>query len=473
MRLPSVTMGGTANADKKDERAPGFADVLRTRVFAVLYGAETLSIVGDQLARVALSVLVYRQTGSAAATAITYAATFLPAIIGGAVLAGVGDRFPRRAVMVGCDLLRAALFAGMAVPAVPLAGLIAMLVVAVFLGPAFSASEVSYLATALGTDRFRVGNGLRMITSQAAQVGGFAVGGVLVAVLNPQGALAVNAATFVGSALVVGLALPGQPAAAASPSAAAPAATAGAAAPASTWSMWRDRRLRALVALSTLAGFFVVPEGLAVPFSGEVHATTVQAGLLLAAIPLGGALGAGLLVRAVPARYRRAIAHAMAVGCGLPLAATVLIPHWSAAMGLWLLSGVFAAYQVEVMTSVVQAVPDAHRARLVSVVGAALLSAQGIGLVVFGEVARLTNSAEAIALAGAIGSALALVLVLGPLRRRSQHRATHRRVRPATSRPAVPRLDISPLGAPAPSSAGTRKPTGTALFETTHESKAS
>ena len=40
---------------------------------------------GDQLARVALSVLVFARTDSAALTGLTYALTFVPAFIGGAL----------------------------------------------------------------------------------------------------------------------------------------------------------------------------------------------------------------------------------------------------------------------------------------------------------------------------------------------------------------------------------------------------
>ncbi|MDT4928045.1 MAG: hypothetical protein QOF92_912, partial [Pseudonocardiales bacterium] len=58
-----------ANEAEQGEPPTGFADVLRIRAFVVLYAAEMQSIAGDQLARVALSVLVFDETGSALATA--------------------------------------------------------------------------------------------------------------------------------------------------------------------------------------------------------------------------------------------------------------------------------------------------------------------------------------------------------------------------------------------------------------------
>src|SRR4051794_9572143 len=85
--------------------------VLAVPGFRALWLAELLSVAGDQLARVALAVLVFGRTGSASWSALTYALTFLPALFGGVLLGGLADRFPRRRVMVVADLARAWLVA--------------------------------------------------------------------------------------------------------------------------------------------------------------------------------------------------------------------------------------------------------------------------------------------------------------------------------------------------------------------------
>lgn len=408
-------------------RAPGFRDVLRERTFVVPYLAEMQSIAGDQLARVALSVLVYDQTGSSPATAATYAATLLPALLGGLWLGGLGDRFPRKWVMVVIDLVRAACFVAMAVGSTPLLAIVGLLVVAVFLGPAFSSSEVSYLAANLAPERFRVGNALRLVTIQAAQVVGFAVGGALVVALHPRNALLVNSATFVLSALLVGLFVPaGRSGAqrADGVSEADPSAK-GATEDPPFPGLWRHRRLRSLVLLCALIGFFMVPEGLAVPFGRSVGASTGRIGLLLAAGAIGGAVGAALLVRSRPAD-RAGRANRMAVGCGVPLVVSGLAPSWPLAMACWLISGGLAAYLVETMTEVVQAIPDSSRARLVGTLGSIILGAQGVGMVLFGAASGVVSVGHAIGAAGLLGTVGALVLVLGPLRASDEPRADPR-----------------------------------------------
>jgi MFS family permease len=80
-----------------------------------------LSVAGDQLARVALTILVFNVTHSALLAAVTFAVSIVPTFLGGLLLSGLADRFPRRTVMIACDLARAALVAVMAVPGMPLA----------------------------------------------------------------------------------------------------------------------------------------------------------------------------------------------------------------------------------------------------------------------------------------------------------------------------------------------------------------
>ena len=78
----------------------GFAAALANREFRTLWAAEAQSVVGDQLAKVALAVVVYSRTGSAGLTALSYAAMLLPALVTGPLMSGLADAYPRRTVMI-------------------------------------------------------------------------------------------------------------------------------------------------------------------------------------------------------------------------------------------------------------------------------------------------------------------------------------------------------------------------------------
>jgi MFS family permease len=124
-----------------------FGDVFAVREFRALWLSQILSAGGDRLALVALALLIYDRTRSPLLAAIAYAAGTLPYLIGALFLSGMADRFPRREVMVTCDVVRAALVAAMLVPRMPLDVLIALLYVVTAFQPPFDAARSAILGT--------------------------------------------------------------------------------------------------------------------------------------------------------------------------------------------------------------------------------------------------------------------------------------------------------------------------------------
>jgi predicted MFS family arabinose efflux permease len=103
--------------------------------------------------------------------------TYLPAAIGGVLFAGLADRYPRRRVMVACDVARCGLLAAMAVPGVPLPVVAILLVAATGVGAVFKAAEPVLIADLISGEPYAAAVGLRATTFQVGQLVGFAVGG--------------------------------------------------------------------------------------------------------------------------------------------------------------------------------------------------------------------------------------------------------------------------------------------------------
>jgi MFS family permease len=189
------------------QRAATFHEVFQVAEFRALFAAHLLSLLGDQLAKVALAVLVYSRTSSPLLTAASNALGYLPWLVGGPLLATVADLLPRRRVMVACDLAWCLLVLGMAAAVerlpVLLLLLLLLLVLVGLLAPPFEAARAATVPDVLRDERYVVGTSVGNMVSQSSQVLGFAVGGVLVAVVSARGALALNAATFLGSAVLV------------------------------------------------------------------------------------------------------------------------------------------------------------------------------------------------------------------------------------------------------------------------------
>ncbi|WP_031084022.1 MFS transporter, partial [Streptomyces sp. NRRL WC-3549] len=291
---------------KPDEISPDSKDakgdnLIRLSEFRTLWTAYAQSVLGDQLARVALSLLVFERTESAGWTAATYALTTLPALLSGVLLSGLADRFPRRTVMVWCDLVRAVIVGLMALPGTPLLLLAGLLVLAQLAEAPFGAAQGALLPSVLGAGRYERGQRVMLITHQAGQLIGFAGGGVLVVWLGSHVSLGLNALTFLLSATLIRFGVKARPVEGVGTgqkrvhlqvrSAVA--------------LIWADPRLRSLVALGWLAGFVMLPEGLAAPFAQEAGGGGASVGLLLAAHPAGMVVGAALLGRAAVGDDRR------------------------------------------------------------------------------------------------------------------------------------------------------------------------
>lgn len=387
-----------------------FRDVFAVGEFRAMFAAQVLSVAGDQLARVALAVLVFGRTGSAGLAALTYALTFLPDLVGGPLLSGLADRLPRRRLMVACDLGRAVLLVLMAVPGTPLLLLGALLVAMQLLNSPFSAARAALLAVILAGDRYVIGSAIANITNQVAQLVGFATGGVLVAAVGPVRGLLVDAATFAASALLVRLGVRERSAPEAGRSGVRPAWWRSLRAGASL--VGTDRRLRALVALACISGFYVMVEGLAVPYADSIGGGAAAAGLLLAANPAGTVVGMVVLTRWVPPETRLRWLGPLAVAACVPLLACAARPGLLATAGLWALSGVFSAFQVPANAAFMQAVPDAQRGQAFGLAVTALQTAQGAGILLGGAAADHWPPATVVAAAGMLGVVAAIVAAM-------------------------------------------------------------
>jgi len=397
---------GAGVAPPAEQRAVQFRQILRVREFRWLWLADMQSGVGDQLARVALSVLVFTETGSGLLTAGVYALTYLPALLGSILLGSLADRMPRRALLVTGDLVRAVLLAVMALPWVPLGVVTGLLVVAVVVGTPWKAAESALVADILQGQGYALGAGLRVATTQGAQLLGFAAGGAVVALAGSRPALGFDAATFAVSAVLIRLAVQPRPAA---------GSTRSRGEGGRWWSaglavVFRDRRLRSLLGLAWLAGLFVVPEGLAAPYAATLGGGAATVGLLLAAGPTGVLLGSVLFIRLLPEKTRTALVGPLAVAAGVPLLFCALQPNLVATLLLWAVSGLCSAYQVQIIVEYVTAVPNSQRGQAISVASAGLLAAQGVGLFAGGFLAQTWTVSAAVAAAGAAGVLLAGLL---------------------------------------------------------------
>lgn len=415
---PQVTQPGSAEGGPGPATSPAtrarFGDVFAIGEFRALWLAQVLSVGGDQLARVALSILVFDRTQSALLAAVTFAASVVPTSAGGLLLAGLADRFPRRAVMIVCDVARAVLVGVMAVPRMPLALLVCLLAVVTMASAPFASARAALYPEILSGDKYLVGNAITMTTFQFAQAAGFAAGGAAVAFLGTTVALLVDAATFACSALLMTLLVRERPAARAQRRAGMDLAGMGT----GLRLVFGDARLRLPMLLGWLAAFYNVPEGIATPLAQDLGGDATWVGLILAAMAFGGAVGAIAFSRLVPAPRRLALMAPLAVAaCGV-LVLFAAGPGLTGALVILAVCGLLDSYQVAASTAFITAAPPSHRGQAFGIAQGGMNLGQGVAMVIAGALAQRFAPADVIAGAGALGAVIAVVLAVGHRRGR-------------------------------------------------------
>ena len=371
------------------ERRTTYREVLAEREFAALLLAWLVSMLGNVLAHVALSYLVFSRTGSPLLAAVAFSIGWVPHLFVSTVAAGLPDRVPARRLMVACELVSAVLVALLVVPGLPVGALLALTALQGCALPVFSAARAASLPDLLPGDRYVVGKALLSLVAQSSQLVGYALGAALLVVLSPSGALLLDAGSFLVSAVLLRLGLADR----------GPHRGAGG-------SLVRDSlhgvravlahpRLRALLLLGWLPPMLgVVPEALAVPYAALVGAGASGAGVLLGSVALGVIVGELVTARLLRPAQRVAVMAPLALSISLPPLLFVLRPGLWLAAALLVLSGVGWAYGLPRSALLLAALPGDLRARGLSLDSSGAMLTQALGFVLAGAAAELLAPPE-------------------------------------------------------------------------------
>jgi MFS family permease len=372
--------------------------------FRALWLAFLASVAGDQLALVAVTVLVYDRTRSPLLTALAYSAGFLPWAIGGITLSRLADRYPRRTVMVVCDTARLGIVAVMAIPKLPIYLVVLLLAVVTLVDSPFRSARSAMLPDILTGDRYVVGQAAMTITNRTGRTLGLAGGGIAVAVIGAHAALATDAATFAFSAVVVRLGVKWH---------AVPAPEHGQHERQSVIArVFRNPRLRTLMLLGWLVPFYAVPEGVAAPYAHLLHGGSVATGLILAAGPAGGIVGSVVFPKLVPPGRRQYYMGVLAVAACAILALCFSGPPLIPSLIVFAASTVCSCYQFAANAAFVKAVPPSWRGQAFGLANGGINVGQSLWFAAAGAAAEAVSPAVVIGLSGLIGAVIAASLAV-------------------------------------------------------------
>lgn len=372
-----------------------YTGLLRARGAPPLFGLSLANVLGTSLQILALSVLVYRQTGSPLWSSTAFAAGFLPQLVGGSLLTSLADRWPARPVLVVGGAVRAASALVLAATHLPPGAAIAVVALVAVWQPVPSAVQSALVSRLLTGDLYVLGRSVFNLISSGAQLLGLAVGGALITTVGP-------AATF---GFAAGIQLAGLLAATAIPRVDIPDLTTAKWRLGDTWrgnlELLRERAVRRiLVSWWVPTTLLVGAESLVVAYVGERGGSAAPTGVLLAAFPGGAAIGDLVVGRWLSQAQRRRAVPWLFPLVGLALVPVALHLATPAAFCCFALASAACSYQLGGQQAFIDAVPERRRGLGFGLFGTGMMAGQGVGPVLSGSVADVIGAGLTITLLG-------------------------------------------------------------------------
>lgn len=366
-----------------DGRA-GYRSALRSRDLRRLLGSQLVSSSGSWAYNVALLVLLFDRTHSAAWVAAGSLGRFVPSLLLSAYGGVLAERFERVRLMTWVNVIAMVLQLGLSAAAwraAPAAVAVALAALTSAVTCVYDPAVGALIPEVVPEDDLAAANALSGTIDNVVVVAGPAVGGVLLLAGGPALAIAVNALTFaVAAAWLPAMTIRSKPSDVTDGGEAGPLRQVadGFRALASSASV------ATFVAFSVLASFvYGTDTVLFIPISAtQLHTGASGYGYLLAGLGVGGILGAAVVNRlAARPRLAPVILGGMAVYC-LPTAALIAVHQPAVAFALQVVRGTGTlVVDTLAVTALQRSAPREMVARVLGAFFALILGAIALGSV--------------------------------------------------------------------------------------------
>ncbi|MFE1234359.1 MFS transporter [Streptomyces sp. NPDC058745] len=381
-----------------------YRELFRTPEFTPLFLTASVQVAAQTVGGLGLATLVFRSTGSPLLSSLALFGPALAQLVGAATLLSAADRLPPRTALAGSALLFALATLLQAVPGLPLGAAFGILLLQGLVGSVAGGVRYGLLDEILDREGYVLGRSVLNMAVGLCQIGGFACGGLLIALLSPRGTLLVSAGLHLAAVLTARLGLARR----------APRA-AGRASVAETWRtnarLWSPRpRRHVYLALWIPNGLIVGCESLFVPYAPD------QAGLLFACGALGMLAGDTAVGRLVPAARRGRLAHPLHLLLAAPFLLFAAEPGLPVAVAAVTVSAVGYSASLLFQERLMALAPDEPAGHTLGLHASGMLAFQGLSAALAGAVAEFTGPGPAMAVlaAGSLAVSAALALTGRP-----------------------------------------------------------
>lgn len=386
-----------------DTSRRSYAPLFRTPEFSPLFLSSAGNLAAQTVSGLALGTLVFRATNSPLLSAVSMFGPALAQMLGATFFLSGADRLPPRATLAGLSLAFAVVTAALALPGLPIAGVLALVLLKGLIASVGGGVRWGLLTEILAKDGYLAGRSLFNMMNGVLQIAGYAAGGVLVTVLSPRLCLLLAAALY-ATAAAVALRLTRRP-----------PRTAGRPSVRATWRanslLWSARpRRHVYLALWVPNGLVVGCESLFVSYDPRA------AGTLFACGALGMLAGDVTIGRLLPARLRPRLGIPLLALLAAPYLVLFLRPPLPLTAVLIALASVGFGASLVQQERLVTLTPDELSGHALGLHSAGMLTMQGLAAVLAGTVAQFTSPATAMSVMALASLAVTLTLTLASRR---------------------------------------------------------
>ncbi|MDV9189636.1 MFS transporter [Streptomyces sp. SR27] len=377
---------------------PRYRDLFRIPEFTPLFLTGSAHIAAQTVAGLGLATLVYRATGSPFLAALALFGPSLAQLLGATTLLSAADRVPPRAAMAGIGLFFALGTAALAIPGLPTWAFFAILFAEGLAASLGGGVRYGLLNEILPREAFLLGRSVTNMAVGICQIGGFAAGGVLIALLSPRGTVLVGAGLYLAAALLARFGLGARPPRAA-----------GRASVAETWRtnarLWSlPARRRTYLALWVPNGLIVGCESLFVPYAPE------RAGLLFACAGFGMLVGDTVVGRFLPSRLRGRVRFPLQAQLAAPFLLFALDPPLPLALLAVTVSAVGYGASLLHQERLMTLVPEELSGHALGLHSSGMIALQGVSATLAGTLAQYTSPRTAMVVLAVVSLAVTIGL---------------------------------------------------------------
>lgn len=181
----------------------------RHRDFLRLWAAQAISAYGSRITRTALPIVAIAMLDQPESIiGVLVAGQLAPGVVLALFAGGIVDRGNKRRILITADVVRAIAVASLTIAwAAGALTMVHLLIVGAVVGAAsamFAITDNAYLPSLIGKEHLAEGNAKIEATEAIAEITGPASAGALIAALGAPLAVAIDAATYVWSAVMLG-----------------------------------------------------------------------------------------------------------------------------------------------------------------------------------------------------------------------------------------------------------------------------